>query len=38
LPKTVPRNIKAIVTVKAFIKVSNKNVEIAKVKIYGELK
>jgi hypothetical protein len=38
LPRGMPRNIKVIVTFKAFTNISNKNVEIWHLKIYGELK
>jgi hypothetical protein len=38
LPKLMPRNIKGIVTLKAFANISNSNVEIWKLKVSGEYK
>ncbi len=38
LPRAVPRDIKFITTVKAFTNISNKKIELFKLKIYSELK
>jgi hypothetical protein len=38
LPKSMPRNIRGIATLKAFTNISKANVEIVMMKVYGEFK
>ncbi len=38
LPKSMPRNINGIVTLKVLTNISNKNIEIGKVLVYAEFK
>jgi hypothetical protein len=36
LPKSMPRNLKGMATFKAFTNISNTNIEIGKLQVYGE--